>query len=192
METGIIYISATKRGFIPKAIRFFRKPFVNDVPEDEIASHAAIVLFEKYGEYFLGEATDPYLRIFPLSKYISKNKKIELWQVPNISDEIHIEAIKKLLTLTSSTYGYLQFLGYVWIWVGKKLGFKASNPVKIDREIVCSEYAYLYLKNIGFKDSELSIMNPNDIAPDNIRKAMRYGAELIAVSQYGEDTLNWL
>ena len=192
-KTGLIGLSTSKGSFISGAIRWFRRDFIEG---DFIPSHAFLTFGEIHGEIIIAESTDPKLRIYPLCNYVAnKNKRFELWEIVDVDDGLKIEALKKLIRLSGKSYGYKQFLGYAWITIATKLGLKKpSNPVDDEGEIVCSEYDFLYLQDIGYDEKELMSMDKNDVAPDNILKSLRKSqrAKLRAVSEYGTIELKWL
>lgn len=185
---GLVGFSYNRRSFISRAIRFFRKDFMADAP-----SHTFFIFGYIADEPMVGEATDPKLRIAPLRKFVENlDKRVELWNIRDIPANVKLAAIQKLLPLIGQDYGYFQLLGFMFITLGKKLGFHMKNP--IDKGIVCSEYVFYGLEYMGYKDPELMSMHHQDVAPDTILASFRANplCELIAMSDFGEKELKWI
>ena len=106
--------------FISKAIRFFRKSEY---------SHCFIIVDNLISKTIVGEAMEFGVRLEPLSKYLKKGTTLELWNV-DIDPITKVEGLKKIMTLVGRTYGYLQLIGFVWIWLWNKFGIKKDNPFK--------------------------------------------------------------
>jgi len=174
---GLIGFS-TSKSWISKVINWFRK---SDF------SHTFVVLGEIEGKPVIGEAMEMGVRIAPLSKYLNKNTKLELWSIE--TDNNPSEPIKKVMDLTGRWYGFFQLVGFVWSWVWEKLGIKKGNP--FTDGIICSEYVYYYLEAVRYSDPNLFALGANNVAPDHILNSIRQKADshLVAISEYNSEEL---
>lgn len=193
---GLVGLSFSRGSFISKGIRWFRKFFVEDKDKDFIPSHAFIVQGTLNDEIIISESTNPKMRTHPLRTYMrNTNKKFELWEIEGTDEEEVVESLRQLMvTYSGKTYGYLQLFGYIWITLNKLFGRKVDNLTQGEREVVCSEYTFFHLQNIGYDESELMSMNQNNIAPDSIRTSFRKSkrAKLVAVKDYDTDKIIWI
>lgn len=191
-KIGLIGLCTTKKSFVSKIIRFFRRPFIEG---DFVPTHAFLILGELNSEPIIGESTDPHMRMYPFSKYAkSVGKRIELWAIENISLEDKMQGATLRMQKTGTTYGYLQTLGYAWMTIGKWFGKDWHNPITIKREEPCADYTWNFLKDIGYDDTNLISMSPNDVAPDTILTSLRNNpnCRLVAFKNYEDFDITWL
>ena len=185
-KAGLIGLS-TSRGFISKAIRWFRKDFHQDPP-----SHAFVVFGELCGELIIGESTDPKLRLHPLKQYVHPGKRIELWEIEGIDKNIKKKAAQEMMIdYSGKWYGINNMLGFVWVWLNNKFGKVVRNPW--EKGVICSEYAKLYLDKIGYDEPILQDLRPDDVAPDTIRKSFEHcaKAKIVGFSDYDSSEIKW-
>ena len=186
---------STGTTFVSRSIQFFRKGIVLDDAK-EIPTHIFIFYGDILGEGLMGESTDPVIRLAPLDKYVHKfkNKKIELYELPDyVSDADIDKALKELLPYIGKWYSFTQLLGYAWIWVGHQFGKQWHNLIKNSSdEATCSDFGFQFLQKVGYKDPELMNMQVNDVAPDNIFRSMRKYCKLVGVSDFHQETMTWL
>lgn len=190
-KSGLVGISIS-RSRISRCIQWFRDGIVFD-DEDNIATHCFVTFGELQGEVILGEATDPKIRLAQLKQFFCKTgKRFELYRIPDLAPKKRDAALKDLMKLTGKNYGYIQLLGFIYVWALFKLGIKANNPVSKDDIIVCSKYCFRYLTNISYKDKELMNMKARNVAPDNIHKSLKAHAKLVAYSDFNDVDIMWL
>jgi len=183
-RTGLIGFSVTK-GFISRAIQYFR---------GSKYSHTFIVFGPTpWGDDILGEAGTFGISLVPLQKYASEKYKMELWEIDmsEVDSEKLNAATRKLTGMAGKTYGYLQLVGFVWIWLMNKFGRRVDNP--FEGGIICSEYSYYFLREVDYEMLNDLGLNANSIAPDHLRLLLMADnkAKVVARSDYDEDTITW-
>jgi len=157
---GCIGFSTTKDSFISKAIRWFRSSHV---------SHTFIIL----DRYTVLEAGFFKVRMNPLKKYFKKSEYVEIYKPKEVDSSTIERAIGKIMDLRGRRYGRLQLLGFIWIWLLRKLFIDPKNP--FTKGIICSELVYLYMKELGCKGIE--DYTKDEVAPDDL---------LVICRDYGE------
>ena len=188
---GLIGFCSSRNSIISKLISFFRKDFIS---YNFIPSHSFVILGQIGNEPILGESVEPFNRLCPLEKYTSNmSKYIELWEITNKDLSAKLNAAEKMLPFIGKTYGYIQLIGYIIPWLANKLGFRFSNPIDNPQEIVCAEYVWLFLRNLGYSDSDLMNMKQDDIAPDTILNSFvnNSNCRKVAVKAYDSAELVW-
>jgi hypothetical protein len=193
---GLFGLSASKGSFVSETIQWFRKWFQTPEDGDFIPSHAFLVQGTLRDHIMISESTDPAMRVYPLQNYCNNlNKRFELWRYKDADPAKETESLDyMMMTYSGKWYGYLQLFGYIALTIGKFLGKKVDNPVQDKSQIVCSEYDYIHAMNIGYKDGTLENMNPNNVAPDTLRRAWLKNTrmELVAVKEYGTTKIEWM
>ena len=187
--TGLVGFSWNRKSWVSKVIGFFRSSYMKHPP-----THTFIVFGELLGEIIIGEATDPRIRLCPLSKYIDNpDKKVELFEITGLAEIDKKHVCIQLMDLVSKKYGYLQLFGFIWLWLLNKLGITAdSNPFK--KDMVCSEYVYFALREMEFRNDLLETLEINSIAPDHIHIALTEDirCKKVAISDFDKKELEWL
>lgn len=183
--TGLIGFSVTK-GFISKAIQFFRG--------DCIYSHTFVVFGPTaWGDDIVGEAGTFEVDLVPLKKYAHKDYRMELWEIDlsDVDPEKIKQASLKLTKMVGKTYGYLQLVGFIWVWLLSKFGWTVNNP--FEGGVICSEYVFYFLKEIGYPMLNELGLDANNVAPDHLRMLLMAdpAAKIVAHSDYGEGTITW-
>lgn len=186
--TGLIGFSWNRKSWVSKVIGFFRKSFYKNPP-----SHCFVVFGSLLDETIVGEASDPRIRLNPLSKYLNnKDKKTELWFLSTIPTAKKEEVCVELMDLVNKKYGYIQLFGFIIIWLCNKIGIKYNtNP--FTQGMVCSEYVNHSLDRMGFVNEFLRNLDHNSIAPDHIHLAFSEDKRCVkaAICDFGHGGLEW-
>lgn len=172
---------STCEEFVSKAIRFFR-------PNAKF-SHTFVVLGDFVGEKLVAEAGTFQVDCIPLSLYDNKDYRVQMFEV-EVSGDVE-DSVRKTLQLVNKPYGYLQLVGFIWVWFWAKLGHKEQNP--FDEGIICSELVYYFLRDVGYEKLVELDLDPNDVAPDHLRILIENDprSRLVAHKEYGDEKLIW-
>lgn len=152
-------------------------------------SHCFVITGNLVDKTMIGEAMEFGVRNELLQKYMGKNSVVELWDIENIDASVKVVGLKRVMDLTGRNYGYFQLVGFLWIWLMDKFGVQKNNPFQ--GGIICSEYGYYFLKEIGY--NKLDDIEPNSIAPDHIRNVFLedINVKRVARKLEGETVLTW-
>jgi hypothetical protein len=125
--------------FISKAIRYFTKSKWSHVFQ--------ISLKDEAQGLFVTEATEYGVGIHTFDKYKTPGKyKYEIWRVMASEDAIE-SGITRVVSLDGKSYGYLQLIGFICVWLVRKLtGKKVNNPIGGGR--VCSELVLAGMQSV--------------------------------------------
>jgi hypothetical protein len=171
---------STGNAFTSKAIRFFRKAEY---------SHTFEIVGELSGDKMCVEAIELGVWPRPLHKHVDKSTKMELWEI-EVDEDLFHQAVRNALSRAGHAYGFLQLIGFIWVWLWKLVCVTKGNP--FHDGIICSEEVLMFLKDCGYK-AVLDMPN-NTTAPDDILRVFRAcpKAKKIAEKDYGTDALSWL
>jgi hypothetical protein len=120
-----------------------------------------VVLGEFRGQFLIGEAKAPYVRIMPIS---SLTEEYELVDVNDKNIELTSAAKDEIIELTGLHYGYFEILGFLW-----SKTFKKVNP--FTDNFVCSEYVAIFLKSAGIFPEDVDV---NNITPQEIYERLKW------------------
>jgi len=116
--------------FIAKAIRYFTR--------SKWSHTFQITLEDDTQGLFVTEAAEYGVGIHSFANYEVPGKyKYEIWRVMAPIDALN-SGITRVLSLDGKSYGYTQLIGFMFVWLVRKLtGRKVNNPIGGGR--VCSE-----------------------------------------------------
>ena len=115
---------------------------------------------------FVIEAGDFGVSIDAFKKYRSSDYNLELW-MPLAPEEDIIKGLQKTEELNGKTYGYFQLLGFIFVWVVKKVfRKKVNNPIKSG--IICSELVLIYLQAVGVDKEKFEGLDKNSTSPEDL------------------------
>lgn len=84
-----------------------------------------------------------------LDKYHKPGVQFILYQADTSAERID-DALTATLTMVGRSYGFLQYLGYIPMFLLRRVGIKIKNPISAGR--VCSELALRYLQLLHIDD----------------------------------------
>jgi len=168
METqnlkGVVGFSIYKGGnwffrLLAKAIQFFT--------QHSKWSHtfACFITDLDLGSYVI-EAEELGVTIDSFGKYQTTDYNFELW-LPLAPEEDIIKGLQKVKELNGKSYGYFQLLGFILVWLVKKIfRKKVNNPIK--GGIICSELVLIYLQTVGIDKDKFSELDKNTTSPEDL------------------------
>ena len=147
-------------GLLARAIRFFTHGKW---------SHTFTVIgrLEGIGTPLVSEADEFGVNINLFSKYLDTGTyNFELY-APQISDLKKDIGIQECLALEGKTYGYFQLLGFIIVWLVKKLtGKSIKNP--IGGGIICSEEVLRYCLAVGIEEEKFKQLDADTTSPKEL------------------------
>jgi hypothetical protein len=161
---GCVGFSAPKKpGIIGRAIQYFTHgkwthTFVVIGGENDIGAQLVI------------EAGKFEVLITPLKKYLDGTYDLKFYEP--VTDSLFVDAaILKTLGLTEKVYGYFQFLGFIPIWIIRKLtGKRTANPIR--GGVICSELSFVFVKAINNDPILVKGINKDSIDPVYLEKLL--------------------
>lgn len=170
---------STGRSFTSKAIRFFRKSQY---------SHTFEIVGQLSNDLVCVEAAELGVRLAPLHKHVNKDSKVEIWKIKVDESKFH-QAVRNAMCRVAHAYGFLQLIGFIWVWAWELIGIKKDNP--FHDGIICSEEVLMFLKDCEYQ--LVMDMPPNKTAPDDILSKLNADkdAEVVAYKDFDEDILHW-
>lgn len=171
---------STGNGFISRSIRKFR---------GSEYSHVFEVVGEIAGDLITVEAVETGVAILPLHKHVNDHTKMELWEVV-VDSELLQGAVRAAMARTQRAYGFMQLIGFIWVWFWQLFGIAKNNPFQDG--IICSEETLLFLKDCGY--DLVKDFRRNDTAPDHLLKAIKSDptAKLVAIKDFNDISLRWV
>ena len=136
-------------------------------------SHTFLGLHYGAGQGRLGpmilEADSHGVEIDALDVYAKREKLIELYE-PLLAKSLVSKAMDAIFEkYHRSHYGYLQLLGFVPIFLLRRIGIRVGNF--FGGGIICSELIWEYLRELGFKEIYQS-KKANSVTPGDVKEAM--------------------
>ncbi len=160
MIGNIIFVNH-KKGFLPKAIKFFTKSEV---------THCAIDAGNIFGE----ESTlgaEEIIAILPKEKWQNEEYELIEFKIGLIAESALQNEVRKIYKkYIGMKYGYLQLLWFCYRWFVEKFGIDVRKSGNwFPEDIICSEFLFYYLQRISLYYAplkyELEKYNGNCISP---------------------------
>jgi len=178
MKTGLIGLVSKKQGFVEDAIHFFTESIwdhtfvlVGDVPDCDTV---------------IREATKHGVVYHTLVQYFVPDTRTEIWDLGHVED--FCKALQDTRSQLGISYGVLTLVGFVWVWLCKKLGISVHNP--FDQGHVCSEDTSIILRCAGFNiEPEKKC---NEITPEDVARYLAKNGRLIGYSDYNSCEITWV
>ncbi len=148
-------------GLLARAIRYFTHgkwshTFVCFI-DDEVTGNWVI----EAGE--LGVAVDNF------DKYLDPNTYDFVLYAPKTTPDVVNKALQRVKRLNGKSYGYLQLLGFVWVWLIRKITLKkVNNP--IGGGWICSELALDYCMDLGLEHARFEECHRDTTSPEELRR----------------------
>jgi len=157
-------------GWISNAIRWFTEGKF---------SHTFIVVEHSVFGVLIMEANGKEVIITRLSKYFEKGYEFELWKCNVEPSRINrsLDYISK--NFLEKCYGWLQCIGFIFVWFGKKVLLKKMNN-PFGSGIICSELVLKYMQSLGV-DEALGL-DRNNTTPEDIYELVTASDKFTKVS----------
>jgi hypothetical protein len=146
-------------GLLAKAIRFFT---------GGVWSHTFVCFIddETTGSWVI-EAGELGVSVDSFKKYLDPKTYDVRVYMPLAKEENIDKALKRVMRLNGKAYGYAQLLGFIWIWLVRKLtGQKVHNP--IGGGWICSELALDYCKDTGVDHQRFEELDRDSTSPKEL------------------------
>jgi len=130
-------------------------------------SHSFLIIndSDKPERLLVQEAGNFGVYIVSFKKYLTDKYDISVY-APLVEKNAIDQSIDLLAEDLEEPYGYLQLLGFIWVWIVRKL-FKKKIKNPITGGIICSEEVLYHLKNIRI-DERFDKMDDNTTDPNMI------------------------
>lgn len=168
--TGAIGLSMTKSnglwGYFGKAVRFFTGGPWN---------HAFVVanVNSFFGATII-EASERGTGISVLSKYFSSEYDFQLW-MPQTDKATRLSALEYTKILIGKKYGYLQCVGFIPMWLIKKITLQnVNNP--FGSGVICSELVLKYIQALALNPA-YNKLDRNSFSPNDLYRLMKYSTD---------------
>ena len=126
-------------------------------------SHAYIKYYDAYvGRWIIYQASGLKVNFIGEAAFDNAEDVIAEFNL-SISDATQQKLVQGAVDTLGSPYGIWQVVGYLWVFLMRKLGKTVANPLYSASSFFCSELTSDDLEEIGLKGLDPSDMSPKDL-----------------------------
>lgn len=158
---GYIVLADNKKGFVPSAIKWFTKSKF---------SHSFIMMPDILGLPMCIEAAEGGVDFteFDKSYKSDPNEGYEIWNI-KIDQSIKDCALRFILKELETSYGFMQFIFFVWRRINLLFGRDIKNKNNwFTNGMICSQLCVEYIKACGLENT-ISLYGNGSISPQDLQ-----------------------